>query len=188
VDRSYCGALAGPNSTSATAMAEVAGSILRRSDRLQRQCCLLLLLLMSLLQGSDAFIASDRGLRNAGILLATRRLPVLFSKKDDKESKEVFDRRSLYEKEEESSKKVFNNLTAGNGLGTVVTGAGWAFVVIGFILNMFGYDYVVRDGRVTIDTVEARQFQMEVNKSMKVQKKLETSSSPRNAISNDLIL
>jgi hypothetical protein len=170
-------------------MAEVAGSTVRRSDGLQWRWYLVLLVLLSLLQGSDAFIASDRGLRNACIPLATKRLSlVLFSKKDDKDSKDVFDRRSFSEKEEESSKKVFNNLTAGNGLGTIVTGAGWTFVVIGFILNMFGYDYVVRDGRVTIDTVEARQFQMEVNKSMKVQKNLETSSSPRSAISNDLIL
>jgi hypothetical protein len=170
-------------------MVEVVSSTMRRSGRLHWPCWLVLLLLFSSMQGSDAFLtASDRGLRSTCISIATKRLPLLLSKKDDKDSKDVFDSRSFDEKEEESSKKVFDNLMAGRGVGTIVTGAGWTFVVIGFILQMFGYDYVVRDGRVTIDTVEARQFQMEVNKSMKGLKKLETSSSPRSAISNELTL
>ena len=105
---------------------------------------------------------------------STRSTPVSFqlcSKKDDDDDL----RRNFYQREEESSKQVFDNLVTGPALGSAITTAGWAFVAFGFLLNLFGYDYVVKDGRVTIDTVEARQFQKEVKKAMK-QQKLESSA------------
>lgn len=52
-------------------------------------------------------------------------------------------------------------------LQSAIVAAGWTFLAIGFILNIFGYDYVVKDGRLTIDTMEAAQFQQEVIKASK---------------------
>ena len=147
----------------------------RKSRGLQRRCCccFLLVVFVSLLQGSDGFLVTKRVLKNACVI----RLPVVLSKKNDDNDDNKDYNKSYDQKEEESSKKVIQNLTAGRGLGTIVTAAGWAFVLIGFVLNMFGYDYVVRDGRVTIDTVEARQFQMEVNRAMKTAPKSPSSST-----------
>jgi len=75
--------------------------------------------------------------------------------------------RDFYEREEESSKRVIRNLTAGSNLGNLITTAGVAFLAFGFALNLFGLDYVVKNGQLTIGTVEERQFQMEMNRVSK---------------------
>jgi hypothetical protein len=87
---------------------------------------------------------------------------ILHSKKENNDDDL---RRNFYEREAESSKKAMTNLLTFQGVGSAIVTAGWTFVVIGLILPLFGYDYVVRDGRLTIDTVEARQFQNEVNRA-----------------------
>ena len=87
-------------------------------------------------------------------------------KKDDGDKKPTSSR-DFYEKEEKNSRRVINNLTAGNNLGTIVYTAGILFIAFGFALNFFGLDYVVKDGRLTIGTVEERQFQKELNRVTK---------------------
>jgi hypothetical protein len=41
------------------------------------------------------------------------------------------------------------------------------FVLIGFVLNIFGYSYVVEDGHLRIDTLDYRQFHDEVVRAAK---------------------
>lgn len=64
-----------------------------------------------------------------------------------------------------------NSLFFISNLQSAIVAAGWAFVAFGIILNLFGYDYVMKDGMLTIDTMEASQFQKEVIKASKEQMK-----------------
>ena len=52
-------------------------------------------------------------------------------------------------------------------LQSAFVAAAWAFLAIGFILNLFGYDYVMEDGHLGIDTMEKSQFKQEVIKASK---------------------
>ncbi|CAB9503293.1 expressed unknown protein [Seminavis robusta] len=94
---------------------------------------------------------------------------------DDKKKK-------VYQDEEEASRKVFDSLSTGQGFDSAIFAFGIGFLVFGFLLNILGYDYVVKDGRLTIDTIEARQFQTEVNKAMKAQKRENAPPSAINSV------
>jgi len=42
-----------------------------------------------------------------------------------------------------------------------------AFIVVGFILNLNGYGYVFKNNSISIDTLESRDFQIELSRSAK---------------------
>lgn len=66
--------------------------------------------------------------------------------------------------EQESSKRVMDRLLLPQRIGQAVTSAAWFFVGLGFVLNIFGYGYVKKDGFITIDILENQAFQRELNK------------------------
>eukprot|EP00980_Cylindrotheca_fusiformis_P028657 scaffold22634_cov123-Cylindrotheca_fusiformis.AAC.4 len=78
---------------------------------------------------------------------------------------------SLYElsrREEEASKRVRDKLLFPYRLGRAFNALLWTFVVVGVLLNVFGYGYIRGDnGMLSIGTLEERNFQIEVNKSAK---------------------
>jgi hypothetical protein len=90
-------------------------------------------------------------------------------KDDDTEEKdEPISLAELSRREEESSRKVMQRLTLPSRIGEAMNSAAWLFVVCGVLLNINGYGYVVKDNHmITIDTLENRQFQLEIRKSMK---------------------
>lgn len=62
---------------------------------------------------------------------------------------------------------VFENVKFLENVNKAATTTAYAFLVIGFLLNIFGYDFLVQDGKLTIDTLEKRQFQNEVTRTTK---------------------
>ena len=77
------------------------------------------------------------------------------------------DYRTIEEVEREASRKVASKLMFSWNLSGAVTKAAWTFVLVGFLLNIFGYDYVFdKDNwNLRIDTIENKQFQQELVKS-----------------------
>jgi hypothetical protein len=93
---------------------------------------------------------------------------------DDKEEEEEEEKdepitlAELTRMEEESSRKVMDRLLLPQRIGEAVTSMAWLFVIGGFLLNVFGYDYVVNENHMlTIDTLENSQFQNAMRGSMK---------------------
>jgi len=69
---------------------------------------------------------------------------------------------------EKASDNILNTLTLPNRIGDAITTMGYLFVGVGLLLNINGYGYVVNsEGRITIDTLDNRAFQMEINKGNK---------------------
>ena len=58
-----------------------------------------------------------------------------------------------------------NNLLLPTRLNNAVTAALYALVLLGVVLNIFGYDYYMKDGHFVSDTLENRQFENEVRRS-----------------------
>lgn len=79
------------------------------------------------------------------------------------------DDRSIEEVEREASRKVASSLMFTWNLQEALTKTAWTFVLVGFILNIFGYDYVFDKDNLSlrIDTIENKQFQQEVVKASK---------------------
>lgn len=64
--------------------------------------------------------------------------------------------------EQEQARKVWFSLMAPDMIGRYVTIALWIFVAFGYLLNFLGYAYILKDGQLSIDTWESRQFQDEL--------------------------
>jgi hypothetical protein len=89
-------------------------------------------------------------------------------KEEEKEKDEPITLAELNRMEEESSRKVMDRLLLPQRIGEAVTSVAWLFVIGGFLLNVFGYDYTVNENHMlTIDTVENSQFQNAMRGSMK---------------------
>lgn len=73
----------------------------------------------------------------------------------------------LSRREQESSKKVFDALLLPDRIGKAFYVATIAFIVVGFILNLNGYGYVFKNNSISIDTLESRDFQIELSRSAK---------------------
>ena len=72
------------------------------------------------------------------------------------------------EKEREAAQKLSNRLLLPDRIGKAVNTTLYAFVLLGFLLNLFGFAYIRKpDGSLTIGTMEARKFQEEINRTMK---------------------
>jgi len=75
-----------------------------------------------------------------------------------------------YQSQEEAEQQTFNRLLLPQRIGETFNRAVYAvgiiFVLSAIALNFFGYDYVVRDGHLVIDTLEARQFADEINRPL----------------------
>ena len=70
--------------------------------------------------------------------------------------------------EEEVSRKNLDSLLVPSRIGKAITNVGWLFVISGFVLNLLGYGYVVQPNHlIKIDTLENRQFQMEMRRSVR---------------------
>lgn len=65
-----------------------------------------------------------------------------------------------------SMNPILFNIDAAITFGAII------FVLVGYILQVFGYSYVVEDGHLRIDTLEYRQFHDEVVKAAKEAKNL----------------
>lgn len=80
------------------------------------------------------------------------------------------DDRTIEEVERDASRKVASKLLFSWNFSGAITKAAWTFVLIGFLLNLFGYDYVFDNENIwslRIDTMENKQFQQELVKSSK---------------------
>jgi hypothetical protein len=88
---------------------------------------------------------------------------------DDKEEKDKpMTPAEISAMEAESSRKVSGRLELPGRIGEAVSAAAYLFVACGLLLNFFGYAYVLQDNHtIRIDTLENRQFQVELIKSMK---------------------
>jgi hypothetical protein len=75
----------------------------------------------------------------------------------------------LYEKEIKASKKTMDNLLLPRRINNAITATLYAFVIIGVVLNLFGYDYYVKDGEFVIDTLDKRRFENEIRRVMRAQ-------------------
>jgi len=78
----------------------------------------------------------------------------------------------LSQLEEDASKRVMDRLMLPSLVGRAVTAFAWGFVILGFLLNLVGYDYV-RDpdtGWLTVDTLEKSQFEKAKINSMRQQR------------------
>jgi hypothetical protein len=73
------------------------------------------------------------------------------------------------EREQQAARDLENRLLLPNRIGKAVNVLLYTFVILGFVLNLFGLAYVKSpDGwSVTIDTIEARRFQDEINRTTK---------------------
>ena len=113
----------------------------------------------------------------------------LYSRNDSDEedtepkSKDSSDRKTksytsqeLYEREQEASRKTMNNLLIPTRLNNAITATLYALVLLGVVLNLFGYDYYLKDGQFVIDTLDNRRFENEVRRVMKTQKSPESYS------------
>jgi hypothetical protein len=71
------------------------------------------------------------------------------------------------EREQKAARDLDNRLLLPNRIGKAVNVLLYTFVILGYILNLFGLAYVKSpDGwSVTIDTIEARRFQDEINRT-----------------------
>ena len=89
------------------------------------------------------------------------RLRMLDQNKNDSSSN---DDKTIEEIEREASKKVASRLLFSWNLQEAISKTAWAFVLIGFLLNLFGYDYVFNQesGTLRIDTIENKHFQQEL--------------------------
>lgn len=67
--------------------------------------------------------------------------------------------------EEEVSRRVFNRLLLPTRLGEAFNKTLWALVLFQFLLNAFGYSFLLKDGSLVIDTLENQQFQQEIRRS-----------------------
>ena len=74
------------------------------------------------------------------------------------------DDRSIEEVEREASRKVASRLMFSWNLQQAINTTAWTFVLVGFLLNLFGYDYVFNKENqfLRIDTIENKQFQQEL--------------------------
>lgn len=72
------------------------------------------------------------------------------------------------EKERQASRRLTNKLLLPERIGKAANATLYAFVILGFLLNLFGYAYVRNpDGSLTIGTMETRRFQEEINRTVK---------------------
>lgn len=72
--------------------------------------------------------------------------------------------------EQESSNQVLQSLLFPYYLGKAINVAVGVLIISQIILNMFGLSYSVQDNWITIDTLESRQFQEEIVRSMRENK------------------
>lgn len=81
----------------------------------------------------------------------------------------------LSQKEENASRKNLEKLLMpyriGEAFSKSATAIGWLFVLSGFVLNAFGYCYIVKNDApwyegIQIGTIEEREFYMETRKSI----------------------
>jgi hypothetical protein len=90
---------------------------------------------------------------------------------DDKDNqKESSSPTKATDKMAETPKKdlfVFDNIRIWDKVSDAVAATAWGFLAIGFLLNVFGYDFLMRNGSITVDTLEKAQFEKEINRVMK---------------------
>ena len=89
---------------------------------------------------------------------------------DDQDS-ELMNEFELQRQEKKASKESFDRLMLPYRIGTSLNKATYAvvitFLVVNFFLNLGGYSFILKDGGLKIDTLEARQFQQEIHRSVK---------------------
>ena len=71
----------------------------------------------------------------------------------------------LYEKQQQAERQVMNRLLLSQRIGKFINALAIVFIGTGLLLNLVGYDFVMRDGQLGIDTLEARQFLNEVQRA-----------------------
>ena len=71
----------------------------------------------------------------------------------------------MYEKQQEAERRVMNRLLLSQRIGKSINTLAIVFIGTSLLLNLVGYDFVVRNGHLGIDTMEARQFLNEVQRS-----------------------
>ena len=74
---------------------------------------------------------------------------------------------------EEKNLFVFDNMVVFDRINQALTATAWGFLLAGFLLNALGYDFIVRDGKLTVDTLEKRQFENEVMRVVRSDSKAE---------------
>jgi hypothetical protein len=73
--------------------------------------------------------------------------------------------------EQEASRRVTQRLMfprlVASSISQTVTAMAWLFLISSFVLQALGYSFIVDDAGLRIDTLEAKQFQDEIAKSIK---------------------
>jgi hypothetical protein len=89
------------------------------------------------------------------------------TKQEEEKKSEPMTLAELAGLEEEASTRLENRLLLPHRIGNAINAAAWLFVGIGILLNIFGYDYTVKDGFLSVDTRENAAFQKELRGSSK---------------------
>lgn len=144
------------------------------------------LLLVGLLVGCDSFVLTGPNLHSVKetqslfqrqIGLQPRGLPLRARGDDPRDP--IFD----LEEGEEKDPFVFQNAVFMDNINKAISATAYGFLIIGFLLNAVGYDFIVRDGKLTVDTLEKRQFENEVNRVVrndaKAKGEVDASSLPK---------
>jgi len=92
----------------------------------------------------------------------------------------------LAEMEARASKRINDRLMLPYRIGEVLTNTAWFVVLLGVVLNGFGYAYIRgANGFITIGTLEERNFQIEMNKSTREAMVSSVDAATRNQNSVD---
>ena len=88
------------------------------------------------------------------------------TKEDDDEDDDSVD---VFIAEQEASRKVAKRLMlprmVATSISQTVSAFAWTFLILSFVLQIFGYSFIMDEGGLHIDTLEARQFREEIMKS-----------------------
>lgn len=119
----------------------------------------------------------SRRVRRDGLILRSRSIPrhtVRLKQKDLDGEDQIEDKRPVSMEElfaneegEEKDPFKFENMSFLDRFNKAVTTTAYGFLIISFLLPAFGYTFMKRDGKLTIDTMENFQFQQEVNRVVK---------------------
>jgi len=123
--------------------------------------------MLALVSLVDICMAFSPSIQRGRLLSSHKSIGISLPLQKNDDSEETEEELSASEKEGQTSKKVIKSLLFSYNLEQASGFALRAFVVVALLLNLFGYSFILKDGGMVVGTLEERQFQLEINKSMK---------------------
>jgi hypothetical protein len=144
-------------------------------------CAALVLLLVASLHRSNAFLGGSMveslhkqvrlgpaiGRPSAALEPMRFRIVPLQVKKTDTDDDNDLSPKLVMTDGPEKDLFVFDNVIIWEKISGAVAATAWGFLAVGFLLNIIGFDFVMKDGKLTVDTLEKAQFESEINRVVK---------------------